>query len=106
MQAIVLADSQLIHLDLGLMAEVAGTSKNASGLIHKVYQGSFYYDQLSNDSLAYQTFHNEYNVINEVYKGPEIRIPPPPRPTPSLPRERASHFNDSLKSLEKTNRFY
>jgi drug/metabolite transporter superfamily protein YnfA len=98
---ITVTDSQSIHLDLGLVQDAISTTKMPATKISKIYQQPTYYNLLQKDSNAYESFSNQYHIINAVYFGPTIRIAPAIPAHPPLPREKATHFNDSFKALEK-----
>lgn len=92
-----------IQLDLGLVEQATNTNiAESEDKIYQVYQTPICID-LEETTTAHQDFKNEIHILSEVYNGPEIRIAPKRRPPSALEKSRATHYNESLKSLEKTN---
>jgi hypothetical protein len=91
-----------IQLDLGLVEQATNTNIDESAdKIYQVYQTPICVD-LKEETTAHQDFKNEIHILSEVYNGPEIRIAPKRKPPSRLEKNRATHYYESLKSLEKT----
>ncbi len=89
-----------IQLDLGLMENAANSNVATNSKVYMVYNEPIQVN-LNEATTAYQTFQNEIHIINEVYQGNEIRIAPKAKPSPAQ-NNRATHYYDSFKGLEKT----
>jgi len=92
---------QSIYLDLGLVEQPVHSNVATESLITEIYNPD-YPQRLPVKTMAYETFQSDLNIISDVYNGPEIRIAPKnPVPSP-LQENRATHYHESLKALEKT----
>ena len=91
-----------IQLDLGLVEQATNTNiDTATDKIYQIYQAPISVD-LEEIITAHQDFKNEIHILSEVYNGPEIRIAPKRKPPSPLEKNRATHYHESFKSLEKT----
>jgi len=103
MDEIKLGKNNSIQLDLGLMENAQNTNVATNSKVYMVYNAPISIN-LDTTATAYQSFQNEIHIINEVYQGNEIRIAPARKPDP-VRNSRATHYNESLKGLEKTSSF-
>lgn len=99
-----LSSNTSIQLDLGMIKAAQNTNIKSVDKIHKVYQTPIQLD-LNPQKTAYQDFESEIHIINEVYDGHEIRIAPRHCPPSPLENNRATHYHESFKALEKTTSF-
>jgi hypothetical protein len=91
--------NEIIDLDLGLTTSAINSNVATESKVYKIYSAPTSVE-LTLKPDNYLSYKDDINILSEVYRGNDISISP--KVKDPAPEHRATHYNESLRSLERS----